>query len=105
MATGAEDIGHIAVEIATQGENSNTASLKISLDWNVFLHYIGIWLVTWLILFMSLMIITIANGGENIISDTIETIDMLNMSFSLILSAMLEQKYGVKKALKCFYIK
>ena len=84
-------IGTVAVKIATNGENIHTGRVRLKVNWDEFLHFIGIWAVTWLILFCTLVIITIANNEKQFIRDTIKTVDMLNMSFSLVLSAMLEQ--------------
>lgn len=103
MDTRDTTMGEVAVEIATQGENTNVGKLRFVLDWKEFGHFIGIWVVTWLVLFMALIIITIAKGGVDLIRDTIRTIDMLNMSFSLILSAMLEQIWSKESVRNSFY--
>lgn len=103
MDTRENDIGAVAVDIVTNGENSNVSKVHYEIDWKEFGHFIGIWAITWLILFCALIIITIANGGTALISDTIKTIDMLNMSFSLVLSAMLEQIWSRESSKKSFY--
>ena len=103
MNTRDTKMGTVAVEIATQGENTNVGKQGIGLDWGEFWHFIGIWLATWLILLGALIIITIAKGGTDLIRDTVKTIDMLNLSFSLILSATLEQIWSKESAKNSFY--
>lgn len=108
MDTRDTSMGTVAVEIATNGEDTNVGNVHFKLDWSEFGHFIGIWIVTWLILFFALIIITIAKCKTNIdeidiIGDTIKTIDMLNMSFSLILSAMLEQIWSKESTRNSFY--
>lgn len=95
-------MGATAVEVATNGESTNV-KVHLRIDWNVFLHFMGIWVVTWMILFCALIVITIANGGMRLIADTIKTVDMLNMSFSLILSAMLEQIWSKESTKNSFH--
>jgi len=63
-----------------------------ALDFKEFWHFIGIWLLTWTILFRFLLIITLVKGSSDLLKDTIKEIDMLNMSFSLVLSAFLENR-------------
>lgn len=58
--------------------------------------------------FFALIIITIAKCKTNLnvtdlIGNTIKTIDMLNMSFSLVLSAMLEQIWNKESTKNSFY--
>lgn len=81
--------GQIAVKIATNGENKNTRGLKC--DWHEFCKFVGIWSITAIILFFALMIITFIESPNNIINNTIKKVDTLNMMFSLVLSALLEQ--------------
>ncbi len=108
MNTRDASMGAVAVNIATNGENTNINKIRFKVDWNEFGHFIGIWIVTWLILFFALIIITIAKCKSNLneadlIFDTIKTIDMLNMSFSLVLSAMLEQIWSKESTRNSFY--
>lgn len=108
MNTRDASMGAVAVDIATNGEDANVNKVNFKVDWSEFWHFIGIWIVTWVILFFALIIITIAKCGTNlnetnIIGETIKTIDMLNMSFSLILSAMLEQIWSKESTRNSFY--
>lgn len=91
LKTNEKNIGHIAVEVATQGENGSIGRPGIKFDGDEFAKFVGIWLITAAILFGALMIITIVKGSENLFRDTIKEVDTLNMMFSLVLSALLEQ--------------
>lgn len=91
MNTEEKAMGRIAVEVATNGESKNIGRPRYGCDWHELGKFIGIWIITAVVLFGSLMIITIVRGSINIICDTIKEVDALNMMFSLVLSALLEQ--------------
>lgn len=83
--------GQLALKVATNGENKNIGEFKYSCDWHDFFKFVGIWIITSTVLFCALIIITIVNGSSNIIYDTIKDTNTLNIVFSLVLSALLEQ--------------
>lgn len=91
MGTEEKDMGHIAVGVATAGENRNIGRAVYYCKWNEFWKFVGIWIVTAVVLFVALLLITIVSGSDQIIHDTIKEVDTLNMMFSLVLSALLEQ--------------
>lgn len=91
MGTNVKGFGHYAVQVATEGETQNTGRRKFSCEFSRFSRFLGIWLITAFVLFASLIIIMTVKGSSNIIHDTIQDIDALNVMFSLVLSALLEQ--------------
>lgn len=91
MSNMGNSIGAMAVEIVTQGEETNDTKKKVTLNRQKFGQFMGIWLLTWVMLFVALFIVTFAKSKGDVFREAIQSIDMLNMSFSLILSAMLEQ--------------
>lgn len=91
MNTEDKSIGKIAVEVATKGESGDIGNSGYICDLNEFWKFVGIWLVTAAVLFFALLLITIVSGSGKIIRDTIKEVDTLNMMFSLVLSALLEQ--------------
>lgn len=91
LSTEDKTAGEIALEVATKGENKNTGRLKFGLNLRAFGKFVGIWLITALVLLGALVFITIVRGSSNILHDTIKEVDALNMMFSLVLSALLEQ--------------
>lgn len=97
MSTEEKTTGQIAVKIATKGENENTGKPVYHCDWHEFGKFVGIWVITAAVLFGALLIITIVKESNNIIYDTIKEIDTLNMMFSLVLSALLEQIWSKTK--------
>lgn len=90
-------IGQIAVKVASKGEYGNIGKPKYGCDWHEFGKFVGIWIVTEFVLFAALLIITIVGDSENIMHDTIKGEDTLNMMFSLVLSALLEQIWSKNK--------
>lgn len=91
MDTEEKDMGRIAVGVATAGENRNIGKPIYYCKWNEFWKFVGIWIVTAVVLFVALLLITIVSGSNNIVQDTIREVDTLNMMFFLVLSALLEQ--------------
>ena len=91
MGTEDKPIGQIAVEVATKGEGTNIGNPVYYCKWNEFWKFVGIWIATAVVLFAALLLITIVSGSDKIIQDTIKEVDTLNMMFSLVLSALLEQ--------------
>ena len=85
------EMGEVAVSVATKGESQEARRPKIRCDWSEFGKFVGIWLLTATILFGALIIITVVKGSTNVIKDTIKEVDTINMTFSLVLSALLEQ--------------
>lgn len=51
MNTRDASMGAVAVDIATNGEDANVNKVNFKVDWSEFWHFIGIWIVTWVILF------------------------------------------------------
>lgn len=90
MSTNEKTMGQKAVDLATKGENKTIPS-NVKFNWKEFGKFVGIWLLTATILFGALIIITIVSGSTDIFGDTIKEVDTLNMMFSLVLSALLEQ--------------
>lgn len=89
-----KDMGHIAVGVATAGENRNIGKPVRVCDWRELGKFVSIWMITAVILFVALLFITIVRGSHNVIYDTIKNVDTLNMMFSLVLSAFLEQMWS-----------
>lgn len=83
--------GQIAVEVATKGETENIGRPKYGFKWNDFGKFVGIWLIIAIVLLGALVFVTIVRGSSNVFRDTIKEVDTLNMMFSLVLSALLEQ--------------
>lgn len=72
MSTKEETIADVAVKIASSGENVNIQKnlklKKTKYDKKEFFHFVGIWFVTAIILFSSLVLIKIITGDlKNII--------------------------------------
>lgn len=86
-----KDMGQIAIKIVSFGENRNIGRPGYTCDWQEFGKFVGIWIITAAILFIALLLITVVSGSHNILRDTIKEVDTLNMMFSLVLSALLEQ--------------
>ena len=80
-----------AMEIISRGEKENIGKVRSQCDFREFGKFVGIWLVTAIVLFGSLVIITVVKGSLDVFRDTIKEVDALNMMFSLVLSALLEQ--------------
>ena len=91
MGTNEKMTGQIAVAVATKGEKANSGGSGYEPDWQKFGKFVGIWLVTAAVLSAALIIITVVKGSPDIVRDTIREVDALNMMFSLVLSALLEQ--------------
>lgn len=94
MDTKEKDMGQIAVKIASSGEKRNIGRPVYVFDWKEFGKFVGIWMITACVLFVALLFITIAHGSKNVIFETIREVNTLNMMFSLVLSAFLEQMWS-----------
>lgn len=94
VGTEEKDMGQIAVQKVTAGEKSNTGRPRYTCNWQEFGKFVIIWIITATILFFALFCITIVRGSDYIIYDTIKEVDTLNMMFSLVLSALLEQMWS-----------
>lgn len=90
-------IGQIAVKVASKGENENIGNPTCYCDWHEFGRFVGIWSITTAILFCALLLITTVSNSEKIVQDTIKSVDTINMMFSLVLSAFLEQIWSKTK--------
>ena len=96
MDTEEKDVGQIAIEVATKGEDASIGKLKYVCDWKKFGRFVGVWVITAIVLFSALLIINVATESENIIYETIRGVDTINMMFSLVLSALFEQIWSKK---------
>lgn len=88
------NVGAYAVNVATKGEIKKFFK---AVNWKNLGHFIGIWLITLVTLFLIVSIISVANYQSEeplnmslFIHNIFKSTDMLNMSFSLVLSALLE---------------
>lgn len=97
MGTEEKDMAQIALEVASDGENRNTGKPGYTCNWRELGKFVGIWFITATILFFALLVITIVDGSHNILRDTIKNVDTLNMMFSLVLSALLEQMWSKRE--------
>ena len=91
-----EEVGQIAVKVATKGENEGIGKTKYVCNWKEFGKFVGVWFITAIVLFSALLIITVVRGSKDIIYDTIQEVDTINMMFSLVLSALFEQIWSKK---------
>lgn len=98
-----EELGNYAVRVATEGETKNIGKPKVTCDVSQFGKFLGVWVVTAVVLFASLMIIILVKGSSDIIHDAIQGVDALNMMFSLVLSALLEQIWSKKDSSGLLY--
>ncbi len=95
-----------AVMQVTRGEkdvSSKPINHKIGrriIDWPEFWHLFISWFISGLIIFMVLVILTMAEGSNDLWKDIIIRIDTISLVFSLVLSAGLEQVWNNKKRWK-----
>ncbi len=94
MSTEEKAMGRIAVEVATSGEGLDIGRTRYVCYWHELGKFVGIWIITAVVLFSALLFITIVSGSSDIMYDTIREVDTLNMMFSLVLSAFLEQMWS-----------
>lgn len=96
-----------AVMQVTKDENyvsSKPVIHKISkrkiIDWPEFWHLFISWFISGLIIFIVLVILTMAERSTNLWEDIVVRIDTISLVFSLVLSAGLEQVWNNKKRWK-----
>lgn len=84
-----------AIEHVSAGEASGKKAKKI--DWEEFWHLLISWLVSGIVIFAVLLILTMAEKSEDLFRDMVMRIDTVSLMFSLVLSAFLEQVWNNKK--------
>ncbi len=70
------------------------------IDWSEFGRMILSWFVSGFVIFVILLILTMADKSTDLWKDTILRIDTISLFFSLVLSATLEQVWNNKKQIK-----
>lgn len=84
-------MGHKAVKHVEEGENRNKGKPHKRVNWRGVGRFAASWFVVAIIMFVLVILLTIVKGSTNIIVDAISSIDTMNIMFSLVLSAFLEQ--------------
>ena len=87
-----------AIEHVSAGEASGKKAKKI--DWEEFCHLLISWLVSGIVIFAVLLILTMAEKSEDLFRDMVMRIDTVSLVFSLVLSAGLEQVWNNKETWK-----
>lgn len=97
---------HAVTQVA-RGENdvsSKPINHKIGkkriIDWSEFWHLFISWFISGLIIFMVLVILTMAEKSTDLWKDIVIKVDTISLVFSLVLSAGLEQVWNNKKRWK-----
>ena len=101
------DTAQHAVNHVTKGENyippgetSNQSGKRKTIDWQEFWHLFISWGVSGLIIFVVLLILTMADKSNDLWNDIVIRIDTISLVFSLVLSAGLEQVWNNKRQWK-----
>lgn len=96
-----------AVDQVTKGEGcvlpgspNNQLSKGKTIDWQEFWHLFISWAVSGLIIFVVLLILTMADKSSDLWNDIVIRTDTISLVFSLVLSAGLEQVWNNKRQWK-----
>ena len=94
-----------AVDLVTEGEKSvspeyDHSNGRLQMDWSEFWHMFISWFASGSVIFGVLVILTMSDKSDNLWRDLIFRTDTISLTFSLVLSAGLEQIWNSKKQWK-----
>lgn len=88
--------GMQAVHQVEKGEQTEHINIH-KFNWEEFWHLFFGWLISAVVIVIVLIALTMAEKSENLVIDVILRLDTLSLTFSLVLSAGLEQVWNNKK--------
>ena len=101
------DTSRHAVNYVSNGEDSlppgsisKSSGKKKRMDWQEFFHLLVSWGISGIIIFIVLLILTMADKSTDLWHDIVIRIDTISLVFSLVLSAGLEQVWNNKRQWK-----
>ena len=90
-------IGDVALKKTTEGESIIVSKNGRRFDCNRFFKFIISWLVVFLTMYGVLLIVAFVKGNPNFVFRAFGSVDSFNVSFSLALSAFLENLWNNEK--------